>query len=504
MIDKLQLGRVVSVSRDTNTVNIFTNKTGTIPIVFDIANGGQSLPAVNQYVLFIRHSDPKTGSGYFDKIIATFEANPRLRRATTDAMFEGDKMLQGKGGGYVLSDLVGNMSIVDGHMLNSIRLDNQKQQAVIEAIDTLFTTFGVLNVRMLLDGTFSIERQNENDKTETLASFIIDKDTNLEFINAGTILSMSQTGAIELSQHPIGDVDITLAKLAIDEQSNIELVNRSTRITTSAEDGSIQMIKHNTDDEETELAKLQIDADNKLEFTNDKSILSADDTGNITLENEFGSSINIIEPDVVADEEAINGTITIEHPANTELKIVEDGTFTVKTGINPDDPEDVTTLNKFEINTTGNTISIIDKNENKVILNSETNLITIAGKVTDGKSNKITIDSVDNIITVTDSNDNTIVISDGKITLTASSEINFNGGTEGVARKNDQVKSTSSEDSSFWTFFTQLMAFLNTHTHPTTAPGAPTLPPLPGPTFSAPSSVTGKIIQASGTVKAGD
>ncbi len=82
-------------------------------------------------------------------------------------------------------------------------------------------------------------------------------------------------------------------------------------------------------------------------------------------------------------------------------------------------------------------------------------------------------------------------------------EIGKTGFSE-AARKDDEVKSTSVEDSTFWLFISTLFTTFNTHTHVTTGPPpAPTAPPLPV-LISSPSDLTGKITAGSAQVKIGD
>lgn len=102
---------------------------------------------------------------------------------------------------------------------------------------------------------------------------------------------------------------------------------------------------------------------------------------------------------------------------------------------------------------------------------------------------------------------NILIDSEGNIKIISVSgkEVNINNGDKGVARLDDKIKSTSTDDSTFWTWFAStLITFLNTHTHSgvTTGPGVsgPTVVPI----SSSPSSLTGKIIESSDSVKAGD
>ncbi len=132
-----------------------------------------------------------------------------------------------------------------------------------------------------------------------------------------------------------------------------------------------------------------------------------------------------------------------------------------------------------------------------------------ATKNNQGGTGNITINLIG-----TDKNGNINLNLNGKAILTAVGNVNvdgenviINGGTRGGARLNDEVKSTSVEDSTFWDTFKNA---LDNHTHVagsliapsgggavTGISGAPT-------SLSTPSSLTGKITHASGTVKIGD
>jgi len=85
--------------------------------------------------------------------------------------------------------------------------------------------------------------------------------------------------------------------------------------------------------------------------------------------------------------------------------------------------------------------------------------------------------------------------------LTDILEIGKEGFSE-AARKDDEIKSTSVEDATFWTFISTLFTVFNTHVHATAAPGPP-VPPVPL-LVSSPSDLTGKITAGSSQVKIGD
>lgn len=81
--------------------------------------------------------------------------------------------------------------------------------------------------------------------------------------------------------------------------------------------------------------------------------------------------------------------------------------------------------------------------------------------------------------------------------IDASGSVILAGGSLGAARMNDPTVSNAASDSAFW----QWVMAVATHTHPTTAPGSPTGPPV----LTAPSPVEckGSISQASSKVKIG-
>lgn len=102
-------------------------------------------------------------------------------------------------------------------------------------------------------------------------------------------------------------------------------------------------------------------------------------------------------------------------------------------------------------------------------------------------------------------NSGTLNLDSTSSTTIDGSEVNINSGTKGVAREDDSVKSTSTEDSTFWAWFTStLVTYINTHTHTGVTTGAGVSGPPSPPISSAPSSLTGKITASSSTVKAGD
>jgi len=125
--------------------------------------------------------------------------------------------------------------------------------------------------------------------------------------------------------------------------------------------------------------------------------------------------------------------------------------------------------------------------------------------------------SIDNDGKITLNNDKAIaeLLNDGKITIKNDNaeiemlndgNIDINNGTNGVARKNDEVKSTSTEDTAFWTFWQAMFTVIK---------GAPILEAGNGApsafqtalalalASTTPSSLTGKITKASDSVKAG-
>lgn len=112
----------------------------------------------------------------------------------------------------------------------------------------------------------------------------------------------------------------------------------------------------------------------------------------------------------------------------------------------------------------------------------------------DHNDNKVTLDSA-GIRIEAPKQAAAIVLGPQGITQDAP-EINLNAGVNGVARREDAVRSTIAEDSIFWSFIRDLMLWLGTHTHG----GSPPVMPFPG---VVPDKCVGKIIEASDTVLAG-
>jgi hypothetical protein len=119
-------------------------------------------------------------------------------------------------------------------------------------------------------------------------------------------------------------------------------------------------------------------------------------------------------------------------------------------------------------------------------------------------------------ITITDNNHNVITMSGAGIEISAlggtdtvvmessgmkqnAPIIHLNDGSQGAARKLDKIQSSFVDDPTYWLWVTTLMAWLNAHIHG--PPGSPPVVPYPG---TIPSSLTGHIITASGTVIIGD
>jgi hypothetical protein len=96
----------------------------------------------------------------------------------------------------------------------------------------------------------------------------------------------------------------------------------------------------------------------------------------------------------------------------------------------------------------------------------------------------------------------------GNVELTAAPNmaVTINGGQNGVARLNDQTKSTNSDDSNFWGFLSAFVQAFQTW-NPVPLDGGAALKTQLTTVFAqyplAPSSLTGKITAASQTVKAG-
>jgi uncharacterized protein involved in type VI secretion and phage assembly len=98
-----------------------------------------------------------------------------------------------------------------------------------------------------------------------------------------------------------------------------------------------------------------------------------------------------------------------------------------------------------------------------------------------------------------------ILESSGAVTISSGQDLKIEakgsvvvcGGSMGAARQDDPTQSSAAEDPDFWTW----VNMITTHTHPTTAPGSPTGPPVV-PT-KAPSACKGKIVKGSTKVKVG-
>lgn len=119
--------------------------------------------------------------------------------------------------------------------------------------------------------------------------------------------------------------------------------------------------------------------------------------------------------------------------------------------------------------------------------------------VHDHHDNKITLDAA-GVRIESPKHSSAIVLGAAGIAQDAP-RINLNSGVQGVARREDGVRSTMTEDSIFWSFIPALMSWLATHTHGTGAgPSTPPVLPFPG---VVPDKCVGKIIEASDSVLAG-
>jgi len=177
-------------------------------------------------------------------------------------------------------------------------------------------------------------------------------------------------------------------------------------------------------------------------------------------------------------------------------------------------------------NTTGNTatVTLTDLAGNQVELDATQAVptVTIKNKTRDGSVTQTIVMSgagADAKITITDNNQNVITMSNAGIQISALSGtdtvkmessgmkqnapvIHLNDGSQGAARKLDQIQSGPIDDPTYWLWVTMLMTWLDTHVHGTAfGPSTPPVLPFPG---SVPSTLTGKIITASGTVIIGD
>lgn len=123
----------------------------------------------------------------------------------------------------------------------------------------------------------------------------------------------------------------------------------------------------------------------------------------------------------------------------------------------------------------------------------------------DQKGSFVKIDK-DGNITLSANDKNIFIINkkDKKITIDGE-KVNINGGDNGAARINDEIKSTNAEDAKFWTWFTIFRTVLST---PVNEPGlgAPSVfqQALNAALAAAfPTTLTGKITKGSDSVKIG-
>lgn len=177
-------------------------------------------------------------------------------------------------------------------------------------------------------------------------------------------------------------------------------------------------------------------------------------------------------------------------------------------------------------NTAGDaaTVALTDLAGNQLELDATRSAptVTITNKARDGSVLQTIVMSgagSDAKITITDNNKNVVTMSSQGIEISALSAtdtvkmesggmkqnapvIHLNDGSQGAARKLDKIQSGMADDPAYWTWVTTLMTWLGTHVHGTAVgPSTPPTVPYPG---STPSTLTGKIITASGTVIIGD
>lgn len=177
-------------------------------------------------------------------------------------------------------------------------------------------------------------------------------------------------------------------------------------------------------------------------------------------------------------------------------------------------------------NTVGSTASVTltDLAGNQIELDATKSAptVTIRNKARDGSVTQTIVMSGAGSgakITITDNNKNVVTMSSAGIEIAALSstdtvkmessgmkqnapKIDLNDGSQGAARKEDQIQSGMADDPAYWTWVTTLMTWLATHVHGSAmGPTSPPVVPFPG---STPSTLTGKIITASGTVVIGD
>lgn len=177
-------------------------------------------------------------------------------------------------------------------------------------------------------------------------------------------------------------------------------------------------------------------------------------------------------------------------------------------------------------NTAGNTatITLTDLAGNQIELDATqaAPTVTIKNTTRDGAVTQTIVMSgagANAKITITDNNQNVVTLSNKGVEISAlggtdtvkmessgmkqnAPIIHLNDGSQGAARKLDKIQSGMADDPTYWVWVQTLMTWLATHAHGTAVgPSSPPLVPFPG---TVPSTLTGKIITASGTVIIGD
>jgi len=185
----LQLGKILSIDRETDTVIVQSYVGGSLlPIKLDNSPSFQHLPKIGSRVLFLRYGQQ------FSKIIKIWGADERVVRMGSQNLLEGDIQIQSEGRSYILLDLGGNVSLVDGSMLNSIRLDNKMRQVILKGYELIFQTYSNIKIQANKEGELDITKKDKND--EIVSQIKIDKDQNIKIENKKVKIHINSEGEV--------------------------------------------------------------------------------------------------------------------------------------------------------------------------------------------------------------------------------------------------------------------------------------------------------------------
>lgn len=193
MLD-FQLGTIVNVNDRDNIVFVSSFETGgNIPIVLDNSLSEQKMPKIGSLVLFVRHGMNK------DKIIRIWENNPSMLRQGDGRLIQEEVQYQSEGGGYVYLNKAGDVSIVDGSMRNTIRINRKQFQILMQASEILAETFNGLSIDLTKDGGLAITKADPRTD-EIKATISIDIDGNIVIDSkSGTIGIKGQKNNVDIS-----------------------------------------------------------------------------------------------------------------------------------------------------------------------------------------------------------------------------------------------------------------------------------------------------------------